>query len=85
MSDGRAAVLVAAIAVLLLGGSALLSTTNIRPYDEDAILKQIADEDSTLCSKFGLQAASQEFGQCVADLADLRQRHEQLLIAHSWI
>jgi len=85
MSERKAAVLVAAVAGLLLAGSAVLSSSGIRPYGEEAVLKQIADEDSSLCTKFGLDAASQRHAECMADLANLRQRHVQLLTKYEWI
>ena len=79
MSERKAAVLVAVLAGLLLAGSAALSSSGIRPYGEGAILERIAAEDSALCAKFGIAAASQGFEQCMSDLAELRQRHVQLL------
>lgn len=86
MTDNKAAVVVLALAgAVLLAGSAAVSSGYLRPYGEGAILKEIADEDSALCLKFGFSAASQGFLQCMADLADLRQRHVRLLAAYQWI
>ncbi len=86
MSERKAAVLAAALAGLLLAGSSALSSSGIRPYGEDAILERIAAEDSALCAKFGIPTpASQGFRQCMSDLADLRQRHVDLLREYEWI
>ena len=85
MSERKAAVLVAALAGLLLAGSAALSSSGIRPYGEDRVLERIAAEDSALCAKFGIPTASQGFEQCMSDLADLRQRHVELLREYEWI
>jgi hypothetical protein len=79
MSERKAAVLFAALAGLLVAGSAALSSIGIRPYGEDAILKRISEEDSALCAKFGVAAGSQRYDQCMSDLADHRQRHVELL------
>jgi hypothetical protein len=82
MSEKKAALLVAAVAGLVLTGAAILPSSNIQPYGEATILKRIAQQDSDLCARFRFPAASQEFAQCMAELADVRQRHEQLLIAY---
>jgi hypothetical protein len=85
MSESKAAVLVAVLGALLLTGSAALSSSGIRAYGEDAILKRISEEDNALCAQFGIAASSQSFAQCMADLADLRQRHVQLLKEYEWL
>jgi hypothetical protein len=48
-------------------------------YGEQEIKAQIEREDSSLCDKFGLTAGTPRAGECVADLADLRHRHERLI------
>ena len=85
MTERKAAVLVAVLAGLLLAGSAALSTSGIRAYGEDAILKRISEEDGALCTKFGIAAASPKFSQCMTDLADLRQQHIRLLREYEWL
>lgn len=62
-----------------------LSVAGTRPYGERAILDQIEHEDSALCSKFGIAPATQKFSDCLIDLADLRQRHVDLLNAWGWL
>ena len=85
MSEKKAVVLVAVLAGLLLAGSAALSSSGIRPYGEDAILERVTAEDSALCTKFGISRGSQGFEQCMSDLANLRQRHVELLKGYQLI
>ena len=56
----------------------------LRSFDDEAISLQIEREDSALCEKFGFAAGSTQFTNCMAELAALRKRHEDLIIAHSW-
>jgi hypothetical protein len=72
---------VAAIAVV----AASISIAGIRPYGEQTILAQIAREDSILCGKFGLAAATQQFFDCLSELTDLRHRHVDMLTAWGWL
>ena len=69
-------VLVLAVVIPLYGA---------RPYGEQAILEQIDHEDSALCDKFGFAAMTQESADCMLDLADLRQRHVDLVQSYSWL
>ncbi len=85
MSEKKAALLVAAIAGALLAVATIILFGGMRPYDEDAILQQIAREDSALCTKLAFTAATQGSDQCVAELADLRQRHDRLRITYGWL
>lgn len=75
---------VAAIGLLIAVGSAI-RISGVRPYGEQAILAQIEHEDSALCGKFGIAVATLKFSDCVADLADLRKRHAELLAAYTWL
>ena len=75
---------IAAIGLLIVVGGAI-RISGIRPYGEQAILAQIEHEDSALCGKFGIAAATLKFSDCVADLADLRKRHAELLAAYTWL
>jgi hypothetical protein len=58
--------------------SAVISATGMRPFGETEMLQQIEREDSQLCAKFGLQAETQKFVDCMSDLADLRDRHVKM-------
>ena len=75
--------IVAAGAVLVV--AALISSTGIRPYGEGTILAQIGLEDIALCGKFGFTVDTAKHSDCMHDLADLRQRHVQLMAANSWL
>src|SRR5579871_5612146 len=75
---------IAAIGVLVIV-MVSLPMAGTRPYGEQAILDQILYEDSALCSKFGITPATQKFSGCLIDLADLRQRHVELLNAWGWL
>lgn len=63
--------------------AASISVSGMRPYGEQAILDQIEQEDSTLCHKLGI--AAEKLSDCMIDLADLRQRHMDLLGAWEWL
>jgi hypothetical protein len=65
--------------------AASISVSGMRPYGEQAILEQIDHEDSALCSKFGLATAMPQFSDCLIDLADLRQRHVDMLTGWGWL
>lgn len=64
-------------AVLLV--CVVISATGMRPFGEAVMQKQIEREDSQLCQKFGMQAETQKFLDCMSDLGDLRDRHLQLV------
>jgi hypothetical protein len=63
--------------------AASISVSGMRPYGEQAILDQIKQEDGVLCHKFGI--AAEKLSDCMIDLADLRQRHVDLLRAWEWL
>ena len=63
--------------------AASISVSVMRPYGEQAILDQIEREDGALCNKFGIPA--EKLSDCMIDLADLRQRHVDLLRAWEWL
>jgi hypothetical protein len=75
---------IAAIGLLIVVGGAV-RISGLHLYGEQAILAQIDHEDSALCSKFGIAAATKKFSDCLADLADLRHRHAELLAAYGWL
>jgi hypothetical protein len=64
---------------------AALSASGMRPFGEQTILEQIDHEDSVLCSKFGIAAATPKFSDCLIDLAALRQRHVDMLTGWGWL
>ena len=76
---------IAAIGLLIVVGGAAVRISGVRPYGEQAILAQIEFEDSALCGKFGIAVATLKFSDCLADLADLRKRHAELLAAYTWL
>jgi hypothetical protein len=80
--SGLAIVLVIA-AVLALGVA--ICASGMRPYGEQAILRQIDQEDGALCQRFGFLVTAPQFTDCILALADLRQRHVELLVANSWL
>jgi hypothetical protein len=78
------------VAIVLLIGVVLavgvaIHASGMRPYGEQAILQQIDHEDSALCQKFGFLVTTPLFADCMLALADLRQRHVDLLVANSWL
>ena len=73
------------IAAVVLALAVAIPASGIRPYGEQAILEQIDHEDTALCDKLGLAIATPQFADCVKALADLRQRHVNLLISYSWL
>jgi hypothetical protein len=75
---------IAAIGLLIVIGGAV-HISGVRPYGEQAILAQIEHEDRALCDKFGMALAAPKFSDCLTDLADLRQRHVELLAAYGWL
>jgi hypothetical protein len=48
-------------------------------YGQQDIAAQIERDDSALCNKFGFARGTPRAGECVADLAELRRRHERLI------
>ena len=82
MSEKQSVLLVAATAVVLFVGAVALPSSGIRPYSNATILKQVAQEDSALCAKFGFTDANPRSAECMTELGDLRQRHERLLVVY---
>ena len=76
--------IVSVIAVVLSLGVAVRAS-GMRPYGEEAILGQIDREDATLCGRFGFLPTTPQYADCMLALVDLRQRHVDLLISHSWL
>jgi hypothetical protein len=76
--------LVVAIAGPILAVAAVIPSTGIRPYGEQALLAQIDIDNAALCGKFGFLAATPQFADCMDDLTDLRRRHAELLADNSW-
>jgi hypothetical protein len=63
--------------------AASIPVSGMRPDGERAILDQIEQEDGVVCHKFGI--AADKLSDCMIDLADLRQRHVDLLRAWEWL
>ena len=80
---GPAVSLLAGITAILIACT-LISVTGMRPPGEAKMLKQIELEDSYLCEKFGMQAGTRKFWDCMLDLTDLRKRHMAMLAAYEW-
>ena len=80
---GLVAIAVVVAVVLSLGVA--IRASGMRPYGEEAILQQIDHEDAALCQKFGFRVTAPQFVDCMLALADLRQRHVELLVANSWL
>jgi hypothetical protein len=80
---GLVAIVSAAAVVLALG--VVMQVSGVRPYGEQAILEQIDREDGALCRKFGFATSTPESADCMLSLADLRQRHLDLLRSYSWL
>ena len=83
-SNTTATQVIAGASVILVAMAAL-SASGMRPYGEHAIVDQIDQEDSALCSKFGLATATPKFSDCLIDLAALRQRHVDMLTGWGWL
>jgi hypothetical protein len=73
-------VLVSLLIVLAIAGTTLPSLVGYSAYGQQAIDQQIDREDGALCEKFGFAPGAGQNGKCKADLADLRRRHELLLM-----
>ena len=76
--------IISAIAVVL-ALSIAIQVSGARPYGEQAILEQIEHEDGALCGRFGLAIRTPQFADCMIALADLRQRHVELLTSNPWL
>ena len=62
-----------------------IPASGVRPYGEQAILEQIDHEDGALCGRFGIAIRTPQFADCMIALADLRQRHVELLTSNPWL
>jgi hypothetical protein len=51
---------------------------------EQEIAAQIEREDSSLCGKLGFAVGTRQGGECRADLADLRRRHEKIIASRQF-
>lgn len=75
-------------AIVIAGAGAVvltcitISVSGMRPLGEAEMLAQIKQEDSALCTKFGMPAETQRFLDCMSDLARLRNRHVQMVAAY---
>ncbi len=83
LNYGFVAIFLVVAVVVALGVA--IRASGMRPYGEEAILQQIDREDGALCRKFGFPDTTSQFRDCMLALADLRQRHVDLLVANSWL
>jgi hypothetical protein len=65
---------------IALTGAMLPWLVGYGPYEQRAIDQQIDREDSALCEKFEFSSGTTQHSTCKADLAELRHRHERLLL-----
>jgi hypothetical protein len=72
-------VLVPLVAAVVIAGS-VPWLMGYAPYGQQATDQQIDREDGALCEKFGFPSGAQQYSDCKVDLADLRRRHELLLV-----
>jgi hypothetical protein len=82
-NNGPAVSLLAGITAVLIACT-LISVIGMRPPGEAEMLKKIKLEDSYLCEKFGLQAETRRFWDCMLDLSDLRKRHMEMVAAYDF-
>ena len=73
------------IVAAMLSSGVAIKALGIRPYGEQAILEQIDHEDGVLCERFGIAAKTPQSVDCILALAELRQRHVDLLVSYSWL
>ncbi len=73
-------VVVPVFVALAIAGAALPKLLGLQPYGQQAIDRQIEREDGSLCQKLGFAPGGEQNNECKTALADLRRRHEQLLL-----
>lgn len=76
---------IVSVVAVVLSMDVIILASGARPYGEQAILQQIDQEDSALCEKLGFATGTLQSADCMIALADLRQRHVDLLASHSWL
>jgi hypothetical protein len=71
-------VLVALIAVMAaLAVHLIVAAPNTRSDAENRLILEIAAENRTFCENRGLHAQSREYRDCVAELNEIRAKHER--------
>ena len=78
MTEKRAALLVVAI----IAATTIFGVLG-RPGVDKAMNNQIKRENTAVCTRFGF-AGTDRFTGCLAELADLRRRHSDMLAFYSW-
>jgi hypothetical protein len=73
-------VLVSLLVTVAIAGAVLPWIVGYSPYGQKAMEQQIDRDDSSLCAKLGLASGTQRGVECKTALADLRRRHEVLLL-----
>lgn len=76
--------LLALVIVAIVVGALLPPLIGFPPYGEQAMLRQIDQQNSAECAKLGFATASEQFSSCKIDLAALRRSHAELLDAYAW-
>ncbi len=76
----RPSLLVILFVAIALAGATLPRLAGYAPYGQQAMDQQIDREDGALCQKFQFILGTAQYNACKADLADLRLRHERLLV-----
>jgi hypothetical protein len=80
----RESVIIVTVAVATIAVAVSLSWLNGPIIDEDEIAARIQREDTSLCVRFGFPEGTPRAGECSADLADLRRRHEKLVASRQF-
>ena len=65
---------------IALVGAILPPIIGYAPYGQQAIDLQTDRENGALCEKFQFVAGTEQYSACKSGLADLRLRHERLLL-----
>ena len=73
-------VLVSLLVTVAIAGAVLPWIVGYSPYGQKAMEQQIDRDDSSLCAKLGLASETRRGVECKTALADLRRRHELLLL-----
>jgi len=79
----RASAIVLALAVGSFGLYAIVSAPSALQTAERVKAEQIRMEDREYCEKFRMPPGSEAFATCAADLAELRRRHRDRVVAEA--
>ena len=76
----RPLVLVPVVVAVAIAAAALPRLLGPHHYRQQAIDRQIEREDGSLCQRFGFAPSDEQNSECKTALADMRRRHELLLL-----